>query len=257
VADLVWTRAAADWDADRVLLVPHIPSGVRIVRLPCISTSSLPVPELKPPTPDHVLFTSPTAVAQTFKIPSAALAVRAATSVWTFGAQTAARLAELGVKARLVDEAKTAEAFGAYLTRHLPKGATVLLPAPEAPAYDLAGKLRGGGFTVTPLICYRTIPEATQADGKPLSKDDIAAFGESLAGVVAFASPSAVQGFADAFLSEKGVAARLKDALVAIVIGPTTANAAMKRFSLVFAAKESSAAALAEAAVLGLNAPPP
>ena len=247
---LVWTRGADDWASDAPLLAA-LPAGVQLVRLPCVALAprpALPARERY----DHVVLTSAHAVDFALADTRLAPLLRGAQGVWTHGAATAARLRAAGLAVTLVDGARTGAELGAALVARLPEGASVLLPTAAEPAYDLAAWLRGQGFAAEAAVCYETAVGAREVDGRALAdsrRDELAA---TLTGIVCFGSPSAVAGFAAELLP-----GRLSTALVAAVIGPTTAAAAAERaFARVVTARENSLAALVATAVAALKSAP-
>jgi uroporphyrinogen-III synthase len=255
VSQLIWTRALADWEDDRVHLEGRLPPGVVLSRIPCITVQGVAPPPLVGPPPEHVVFTSPTAVARTFAHASAGEAVRRAAHVWTFGKQTQRALAERRVAAHLVDEASTAEELAAFLAKTLVRGSRVLLPAPEAPAFDLAGALSDAGLSVMPFVCYRTVLGASRPDGTTVPAPEAETLARTMSGAAAFASPSALTGFLSAFGASPASAAHLRSSLTAVTMGKTTAKAASSHFAVVVTAAEASVAALARAAIDALTSP--
>jgi uroporphyrinogen III methyltransferase/synthase len=115
----------------------------------------------------------------------------------------------------------------------------VLLPCSDRARPELAAGLRGLGSEVDTPVAYRTL---TPADLGPRLEEALS----SGVDLFIFASPSAVQGLADAL----GARAR---GLPAITIGPTTADAARAAgLRLLGVASPSTSAGLVDAAVAAL-----
>jgi len=113
-------------------------------------------------------------------------------------------------------------------------------------AYDIADDLQRRGFDAQGVTVYETLAAVT------ISPDEIKKAQAEWKGVVCFASPSAVQAFADTFLKDED-GERLRQSLVAVAIGETTAHAARPFFVRVALAPAHSVEALIEAAMVHLQ----
>lgn len=224
---LVWTRAREDWQGDQPLLARL--SGVDVLHIPCLETAAL-VMKVPPGPWDYAVFTSRNAVQFALATPWFRPMLAAVKTCFTFGRKTHAQLVAAGLSSQLVDSAATGEELAHWLQGTLPKGARVLVPGAEVPAFDLAKALADCGFAAVSLPCYRTKSDASAADGSALPPQLIRELTGRLAGVVAFASPSAVTGFVKAFSPREN---RLAATLTAAVIGPTTAATARRFFDKV------------------------
>ena len=233
---LIWTRALADWPADAELLR----GAGNVLHLPCIKTEGVELKNVAPAY-DALVFTS--AKAAQLGLAQAELKAAAAKTkkIYTHGTATAAALAALGLHAEVVS-VRTAEELATWLTTRLPASAKVGWPRADDPAFDLERALRANGFEVTSLVCYRTMTGLTDAKGKVLPAPAVAKLQAELEGVVCFASPSAVQAFAEALRPKES---RLQGALTAVALGPTTAKAAVPHFKTVRTAKDNELDALA------------
>jgi uroporphyrinogen-III synthase len=130
--------------------------------------------------------------------------------VATVGSATAERLRAQGIAPAFVARTPSALALGAEIP--VPRG-TILLARSDRATGELPAILRGRGARVRETTAYRTV---VAVSGEfDLARDAIAA-GERP--VVAFASPSAVDGFVGQMGSGSVSRARL------VAIGPTTAR---------------------------------
>lgn len=242
---LIWTKARKDWVEEERLLAPQLQPGWQLMHIPCIEIE--PVPLIVPPqTPDYVVVTSANAARRAAADQSMKQAMRAAKQVYTHGAKTAQVLRALGIDTTLVSSAQTAEDLCAWIGQNLQRPAQIWLPTAAQPAFDMAAGLAARGFSTTVLPCYKTVSAAKQANGDRFTEALVAQLCQSLSGVVCFASPSAVAGFAAVFAPTKDT---LGASLHACVIGPTTAAAAAPYFTHVTAAAAARIDALAAMAL--------
>jgi uroporphyrinogen-III synthase len=241
---LVWTRAAEDWERDAPVLAAALPREVEIVRVPCIAVQAKAATLPAGGPWDFVAVTSRNAVRFAAVVPGFLEAARAARRIYTHGTETAKDLAALGLVPS-VAPVRTAAGLCAWLLAEVPPPATFLIPAAEEPAFDLAQGLAALGHRAEALICYGTTATPRNVDGAPLTARECQALAARLAGVVCFASPSAVRGFAP-LVAANG--RRLASTLVVAAIGPATAKAASGGFRRVESAAKSTVAALAELA---------
>jgi len=240
LSTLVWTRALAEWTNDQPLVEAALPVDVRLVRLPCLAIRPVPLKATRERY-DFVVFTSTNAAQQALADPAFLAQVKSARGTYTHGAATDAALRQHGLAPTLVRDVRTAAELGDWLTAKLPAGASVAVPSAADPAFDLAGRLARAGYGAEKVVCYQTAQSALDETGKPLSSEAKRRLGRELVGVVCFASPSAVRGFANG-LSPRTT--RLTRSLVAVAIGPTTAKVAAVEFEKVETAAENSIRAL-------------
>lgn len=149
----------------------------------------------------------------------------AALRVAVVGASTAAAARERGWRVdRLPDDFSSDGLVRAFAAAADAAGSRVLFPASDRADDRLAGGLAGLGAEVVRVEAYRTTLAGTAAlDGARC----LGAVDRGEVDVVTFASPSAVDGCAEA-LGEAGLAELLGRTAVA-VIGPTTAGALARR----------------------------
>lgn len=158
------------------------------------------------------------------------------------GPATAAALRQAFPEDRVAiapEESFRAASLGEALARRGIEGARVLLPGSSRAREELPALLRAAGATVDAVVAYATLepPDLAERVGRAL------AVGFDL---VAFASPSAVEAFAQA-------AGERTAGLAAVVIGPTTAEAARAAgFEVRAVASPSTAEGLAAAAEVAL-----
>jgi uroporphyrinogen-III synthase len=247
--DIIWTRSIGDWDEDRKLFPT---ADARVLHLPCIrivarnvtaaeATSAAADPNVANSVASHVVFTSANAARYALRLPHLVHTVRKASAVYTHGKVTAAILRAAGIRVQFV-EAKNGKSLGDFLVGVLPQGASLLWPCGEAVAHDFSPDLQAKGITVQRLVLYDTLLEMTDADARPLTAETRADLIQSLRGVVCFASPSSARCFIETLKPKEN---RLGTALVALAIGPTTAEEVQGHFAVVQVAREATVAALA------------
>jgi uroporphyrinogen-III synthase len=218
-------------------LAPTSPAAT-LLHLPCVATTAI-APTWRLAGFDHVVFTSPKGVRHAMSTPRLRALVTALPS-HAFGQETARAMTAAGLKPRL-HPVKSSEALAGALIATLPKGARVALPGPEAPAFDLEAALNAAGHQAEAIVCYKSSPCLTDGRGHPLSAAQLDDYAATLAGAVCFLSPSAVTGFVSGFGPRlKGLSPRL----TAVVIGATTASAAVPHFGQVLTAPDQSATAV-------------
>lgn len=240
---LIWTRSLADWAADRSLTALVAASDV-VLHVPCISIQAITLTEtVKPAT--HVVFTSVNAAVLSMAIPQLATIVRVAKVVYSHGDATVEALRASGIQAVKVP-VRTAEELSLWLASHLPPAAHVCIPGAEAPAWPMAESLRKLGFQVASYSVYRTRAIACNQAGQAWTPAATKEATQQWCGVIAFASPSAVAGFAAVFHPKDN---QLSSKLVAVAIGPTTRNAAKSHFVRVEMAAANTVSSLAAKAL--------
>jgi uroporphyrinogen-III synthase len=160
---------------------------------------------------DWLVLTSANGVDRLFQVtPRAALPTHI--KVAAIGPQTAARLADHGVRAALVPERYVAEELADALTQVIEPGARVLLARAEGSRQVLPQRLREHGAQVDVVDTYRALPPAglRQRLAKRLPGIDM----------VTFTSSSTVRHFVDALRGP------LPSAIQVACIGPITAQTA-------------------------------
>jgi len=242
---LIWTRSVEDWPADAPVLSRSAAATWDLLHIPCVEIRPLPL-LLPQVAPDYVVITSANAAKRAAGEPALKQSMLAAKQVFTHGAKTAKALQALGINATLVHSASTAADLCTWLGQNLQKPAHIWLPIAAEPAFDLAAGLAALGFATSVLPCYETLAEARQANRELFGAAQIAKLQQELTGVICFASPSAVAGFARVFAPRSHA---LGKSLHACVIGPTTEAAAVAYFERVTVAAEASMEALVARAV--------
>jgi uroporphyrinogen-III synthase len=241
---LVWTRALAEWAEDELKLwQAALGPSVRVVRLPCIRVEALAatLPDLRPF--DAAVLTSASALRHaTGPLRDALQACR---RVFTHGDKTAEAARTAGITTIEKEGVRTAKELAAHVLRELAPGSRVLVPTAEEPAFDMAGALTAAGLEAVAVSTYRTHAEARRQDGGRLTPEDIAAATRDWSGVVCFTSPSAVRAFTAAFAPASN---RLRDALTAVAVGPTTAEACTGQFAVVRASAANAIGTLVQTA---------
>ena len=240
---LIWTRSIADWQDDAATILTAVPSRL-IIHIPCLGLAAS-TPKIANFSCDYVIFTSANAVRFGLAVRDIDEAVRGARGIFTHGEATAAALRARGLNP-IVAPVRTAAELSEWLETKLPPQAAVGLPCAAEPAWPMAEELRKKGFTASNWVCYETVAEATNTDGKTFSTQAISDLCSNLNGVIAFASPSAVRGFAKIFKPELN---HLRKALVAATIGPSTQAAAKAHFEFVRMATTNSLPALVQLAL--------
>ena len=240
---LIWTRSIADWQDDAATILTPVSSNL-VIHIPCLELAAS-TPKLKNFSCDYVIFTSANAVRFGLAVPEIDEAVRGARGIFTHGEATAAALKTRGLTP-IVAPVRTAAELSEWLETKLPPQAALGLPCAAEPAWPMAQELSKKGFKATNWVCYQTVANATTTDGKALSPPAISDLCSNLSGVVAFASPSAVRGFAKVFQPELN---RLHKALIAATIGPSTQAAAKAHFQFVKMAATNSLPALVQLAL--------
>ena len=240
---LIWTRAAADWNEDEAELRPLFEANA-VLRLPCLRTAPR-TPEVTDERCDYLVFTSANAARYGLAHPRLVDGARQARQIFTHGEKTAEALRAAGLHPHVIQSARTAADLCAWLGANIPRPARFGLPSAAEPAYPLATELEAHGFTASTWTCYATEAVATDTHGRELNMTTVAKYIDELRCVIAFASPSAVQGFAKVF---RPASNRLGAALVAVAIGPTTETAASQYFQRVTVAKANTVESLIKAA---------
>jgi uroporphyrinogen-III synthase len=241
---LVWTRALAEWAEDELKLwqVALGPS-VQVVRLPCIRVEPLAatLPDERPF--EAAVLTSASALRHAPR--PLREAIQGCQRVFTHGDKTAEAARAAGITTIEKEAVRTAKELAAHVLRELAPGSRVLVPTAEEPAFDMAGTLTAAGLEAFAVATYRTHAEARRQDGGQLDPEEIAAATRDWSGVVCFTSPSAVRAFTAAFAPASN---RLKEALTAVAVGPTTAEVCRGQFAVVRASAANAVETLLQTA---------
>jgi uroporphyrinogen-III synthase len=226
VKALIWTRSLDDWPEDEALLRG---AGVlpQTLHLPCISLRPLAVPAAATAATARACLVTSVAGARLAAADSNLVRLlQSRCPVFTHSVKAAQFLRDNlpGADVRLLADARTAADLAAKIGPLLPPGDELIYSlGAQEPAFDSAAFLRAAGLKAAHLACYATVAALSAADGTELSAAQRSAYGASLDGVACFTSPSAVRGFVRGLAD---AAVPLRQRLVAVVIGPTTAAAA-------------------------------
>ena len=208
---IIWTRALDDWASDRQLFADH---GVQHV--PCLSFARLPFTF-----PDNwreftKVVTSPRMVRMLSEDERDKL--RGGPAVLTFGEKTAVSLRAAGIACEVIP-AGGGEAFTQSLLARDEGNVAVLTN--DDPAFAIAKTLVAAGRRAETWTIYKTMSAIYEQTGEEMDAQNQKEMATTLTGVVCFASPSAVRGFARLREFDSMLATRVS----AIVIGGTTAAA--------------------------------
>jgi uroporphyrinogen-III synthase len=239
----------------RVLVTRHWPELVARLAAAGISAAEVPTIEVRPPLDpepfdraladlaryDWIVFTSANAVdAVRDRLTTLGLAMPDLTAASVGPATTAAALEawpKLRVSVQPAVEFRGAALIQAFATatEHL-SGRRVLLPVSDRAAETVERGLADRGAIVDRVVAYQT---RTAVGSRELIQSEL----RLLPDVVAFASPSAVEGF----MAAGGDAAR---GASAVVIGPTTGEAALAAgLTVVATADPATVEGMAEALI--------
>lgn len=233
---LIWTRSRADWQNDAAKIKSIITNPqVYVVHLPCIQLEPISYDDLNEGSFDVAIITS----ANVLRFASAGLktALKNCARIYTHGTKTAALAKSQGLSQIQTMAARTATELLKLVLPSLGYGTRVFLPGAEQPASDLAQPIKDAGCEVVTLPVYRTLSAARSDDGTILTAEAIRLAQANWSGGVCFASPSAVQAFAKTYVPETN---RLRDSLIAVAIGPSTATACQGLFSRIEQARSNS-----------------
>ena len=230
-----------DWEHDQKIL-----EGLRVeaLHLPCLSMTGLAVkfPKHKP---QIFVFTSANAVRYAARHPALVNLMRGSECVYAIGIGTLSALREFKVQGEVPEGVKNAEELAVYMSRNIRPDTYVAWPSSREPSYDLQGHLARYGIYVTPLPVYATEKQLHLPNGKLPDQPTIERYIQSLEGVVCFASPSAIDGFARTLAPSEN---RLRRELTAVVIGTTTKAACEGHFDRIITIAEPRVELLAETA---------
>jgi uroporphyrinogen-III synthase len=241
MALLIWTRSIDDWTHDDAILKKL---SVDVLHLPCIAIRPLSVkfPRQKP----HVfVITSTNGVKYAARHVALLNLMRTSESVFAIGPVTKEALAEHKISAEIPQGVDNAESLAQWLSHNLKPGTDVAWPCAKEPHYDITAHLAPYDIIVEALPVYETERSLHLPHGKHPDAPDIERYIQSLQGVVCFASPSAVQGFAKSLQPSDN---RLKHELTAVSIGPSTTAACKGLFERIETAPEPSIESLAQTA---------
>jgi uroporphyrinogen-III synthase len=245
MALMIWTRSADDWEHDKPILEA---TDVDVLHLPCIAMTGLPVkfPKRKP---QMFIFTSANAVRYSSRHPALFNLMRTSEGVLAVGPGTKESLKSHKINAEVPPGVSNAEQLTEWMAHNLRPGTDVAWPCSKDPNYDIAGTLARYDIQVDPLPVYATEKCLHLPHGKAPDADDIERYIQSLEGVVCFASPSAIDGFARSLNPSEN---RLRHELIACCIGQTTAAFAEGHFDKILIAPTSTIESLVEIAAKAL-----
>lgn len=241
MGSIIWTRAMDDWEYDKKVLHDL---NLEVLHFPCIELTPVPVrfPKQKP---QIFIFTSANAVRYSQRHPALINLVRSSEGVYAIGPSTQAALAAAKIQAEIPVEVQSAEQMAIWISRNIAPHTSVAIPSAKEPSFDFKGYLERYAIHVDVLPIYQTHRTLRLPNGKIPDAATVERQIQTLEGVVCFASPSAVEGFVYTVTPQLN---RLKDKLIAIVIGKTTEKAAQAHFTRVVVADEPSILSLAEKA---------
>lgn len=246
MALLIWTRSADDWEHDKPILDA---TDVDVLHLPCIAMTGLAVrfPKRKP---QIFIFTSGNAVRYAARHPALFNLMRSSEGVLAVGPGTKEALKAFKINAEVPAGVANAEQLTEWMAHNLRPGTDVAWPCSKEPSYDIAANLVRYDIHVEPLAVYATEKALHLPHGKMPDDGDIERYIQSLEGVVCFASPSAIDGFARSLNPSEN---RLRHELTACCIGQTTAAFAEGHFDKIVVAPTPSIESLVETAIKALQ----
>ena len=242
MALLIWTRSSDDWERDKPILDVH---DVDVLHLPCIAMTGLAVkfPKRKP---QVFILTSGNAVRYAARHPALFNLMRSSEAVFAIGPGTKEALKEFKISAEIPPGVGNAEQLTDWLAHNIRPGTDVAWPCSREPSYDIAGQLSRYDIHVDQLSVYATDKSLHLPHGKAPDAEDIERYVQSLEGVVCFASPSAIDGFARSLNPSDN---RLRQELTACCIGTTTAAFCEGHFDNIVISPTPSVESLVETAV--------
>lgn len=238
---LVWTRSEADWSEDELLL-GAVSAQIAIVRMPCIRVMPIPA-QPAAACYKHLICTSINAARRLVTDPRLQPLGPRAQTIHTHGAATANYLAAQGLPVALYRQARTARSLANFVAAVVKPGEPIGWLTAQAPSFDFVQDFAQRGIELEVIVCYETVLTKSGHEAA------LAAMEKALTGILCFASPSAVRAFNDYVRqNSKNLPMRLHHDFSAVVIGPTTAQAAQGHFAKVLTARDNSLTALIETA---------
>ncbi len=229
---LIWTRAASDWLEDQFYFEDKQNS---VIHLPCLRLQAIDTPDvpesLAQKNPFVTVISSPKTIDYLYQRKPYWNLVEKNSQIFCFGEKTQSIAVSRGLKTIRLKQATTLEEMAPLIVELISKERLVFLPGGKKRAFDLDGFLKERGFQTERIDLYETNCQLRDRDEKPLSDAKRNQFIDQLAGVVCFASPSAVEGFAAVLEPQKN---RLSSELVAVAIGKTSEKACKNFFDQVF-----------------------
>lgn len=232
VKQIVWTRPAEDWDADKKLMR----STNHVMLFPLTRQVEI-CPKLPAKPCDLVIVTSKKAASAFVHKCQLSKEAMHKPEYITFGLETYKYLLSLNFKARLI-EAQSGRKFAENLLMEIKKTAAVWFPRPLDVAFEVSDYLRSQGVEVHDIAMYKTEPVKTIDPQliQKLTADPC---------IVCLASPSAVKSFVDLILTHDG---GKFNKYTPVVIGPTTKAAAQSYFKEVLVSSHTTLQSLWEKA---------
>ncbi len=230
---IVWTRPAEDWEADKKLM-----RSTQNVLL-CPLTGHIGIcPKLPAKLCDVVIVTSKKAATAFVHKCQLSKEAMHKPEYLTFGLETYKYLLSQNFRARLI-EAQSARKFAENLAPEIKKTAAVWFPRPLDVAFEVSEYLRAQGLDVQDIAMYRTEP--VKVVESPLLQKLTA---EPC--IVCLASPSAVKSFVDIVLNQDN--GRF-NRYYPVVIGPTTKAAAQSYFKEIAVSSQTTLQSLFDKAL--------
>lgn len=229
---IVWTRPAEDWDADKKLMR----STSNVLLFPLTRQVEI-CPKLPSKPCDLVILTSKKAASAFVHKCALSKGEMHKPEYITFGLETYKFLLSQNFRARLI-EAASARKFAESLINEVKKNKAIWFPRPVEVAFEVSDYLRQQGMDVEDIAMYRTEPV------KNIEQNLIQKLTAEPC-IVCLASPSAVKSFVDIILAQDG---GKFNKYTPVVIGPTTKAAAQSYFKDVILSPNTSLQSLWEKA---------
>ncbi|MGE0172246.1 MAG: uroporphyrinogen-III synthase [Oligoflexales bacterium] len=222
-AVLIWTRSQDEGNQHSDAFAS--PTSVSVVKFPTTQIKTL---QAKLPTSEAwtvAVITSPRTVRVILENGNQGW-LTSLDGIYCFGSATHAEILKAGLgNVTLIPDCKTSEQLAQKLVSVLPKTSRILVFGPKQPAYPIADYFSRNGLRAEHISLYETIP-CQKPDSDLLDK-----VSSSATVFVAFASPSAVEGFVAALGPPNFTS--LKPKLIALTIGQTTSRACERFFQKV------------------------
>lgn len=224
---IIWTRSVEDWSTDVKFLQTEMS---KIVHLPCIRTQVLrqiDLPIIEPNVAVTVVLASIKAAEYCLANPSLKFWLQRASRLVVLGAKSAAFLRSHGYPVETSSSWRGMTDLAHDLVESVSRDEIVISPGPKVRAFDLGEFMEHHGIHFLAIDIYETTPGLRGQDDQLLMQAEVDRLQRELAGVVCFASPSAVLGFTNWLdLSLFG----LGDRLQAVCIGESSWRKASEHF---------------------------
>ena len=240
---IIWTRSADDWDVDQRLFSAN---PEQVLRLPCIKVSPLSESDVnKQISPRFsegsnivTVFTSAHGAEMFHGLKKVRSIVKRSGACYAVGPFTRNRLQSFTVDATVPAGVSKGKDLADWLINEFSgQDVQFLLPGGRLRAFNLERALRNNGFDAFNLNLYETKSGCWGADEQELSQETKLKHREIFkSGVLCFASPSAVRGFARFWDFTGAELGRWK----AVAIGSSTEQACREFFRRVKKADQPS-----------------